>query len=153
MFGRKGGTPESEVLTLIAISVAVMILVLMIPTMIENMASLFALGSSEAVARDLGGLVTIIGAAIDSASINYVGADEAIVYTVVIKDKLVTVEAFKVVNSDGVRTLERIGGIPAMEHGYSRIPFGIAASIEAKNEFTITKALFGDGTNYDIQVK
>ena len=150
---RKGQAEWAEVVTLIFVAVAILMIALALPAMIDNITSLFALGSSEAVARDLAGLVTVSGAALEKATITYAGADSTIVYKVDIANKVVTVDAFRVTESGaGVRTLERVGGSTALGHGVSRIPFNIAAAIDDSNTFTITKSLFGDGSNYDIRV-
>jgi hypothetical protein len=149
MFGNKGATEWMEVLTIICVSALVVMLAFMVPKMIEDMASLFALGSAEAVARDLAGLITISGAAFDDASISYVGADERIAYDVNITARLVSVQAFRVTGGAGARVLEPIGGIEAMEHGYGKIPFDVEASVKGENDFDITKSAPG----YDIQVE
>jgi hypothetical protein len=153
MLGRKGALEWMEVMTLIFVSVAILVIALMVPTIIEQMTGLFALGSAEAVARDLGGLITISGAAFERAAISYAGADSKIVYTVEIKDRLVGVEAFQSATGAGARELKRIGNIAALNQGYSRIPFDVVAEIKGKNTFSITKAPSDDGTGYGIQVK
>jgi hypothetical protein len=153
MLGRKGALEWMEVMTLIFVSVAIMVIALMVPTIIEQMTGLFALGSAEAVARDLGGLITISGAAFERASISYAGADSKIIYTVEIKDGLVGVEAFRPTDAAGARGMERIGNIAALRQGFSRIPFDVVAEIKGKNTFSITKSPAVDGAGYDIEVK
>jgi len=148
----KGQAEWNEVMTLIFVAVAILMIALAVPQIIDNMTSLFALASAEAVARDLSGLVTVSGAAIEKATISYEGVDSNIVYRVDIGNRLVAVDAFRVANRAGVRTMERVGGSTALEHGVSRIPFQVSATISGSNTFTITKSVLPDGSNYDIQV-
>lgn len=152
----KGQLEWTEVFTLICVAAAILLIVLMFPEMLTNMASLFAMGSAEAVSRDVAGLVTISGAAFDDASITYTGAVETVVYDVLIKDKLVSVESI-LLSSGGVvpphPSAAGVANLPAFKQGVSRIPFDVSADISSKNTFDITKSVFPDGSNYDIQVK
>ena len=156
----KGQLEWMEVFTLICVAAAICIIIFALPGMVSSMASLFALGSAEAVSRDVAGLVTISGAAFENATINYKGASESLVYNVLIKDKLVVVDTIRLssgAGAGGSATQPSSGGgvvsSTAFTHGISRIPFDVSAAIAAKNAFTIMKSLFEDGSNYDIQVK
>lgn len=156
----KGQSEWMEVFMLICVAVAICIIIFALPEMMSNMASLFALGSAEAVSRDIAGLVTISGAAFEDASITYKGAAESLVYNVLIEDKLVSVDTIQLSSGAGAsggasQSSSGAGAVSstAFTHGVSRIPFDVSAAITAKNAFTITKSLFPDGSNYDIQVK
>ncbi|MCX6820870.1 MAG: hypothetical protein NT016_02890 [Candidatus Aenigmarchaeota archaeon] len=156
----KGQAEWMEVFMLICVAAIICIIIFALPEMMSSMASLFALGSAEAVSRDVAGLVTISGAAFEDAAITYKGVSESLVYNVQIKDKLVIIDTIQLSSGAGARggaTQSSSGaGVvssTAFKHGVSRIPFDVSAEISAKNAFTITKSLFPDGSNYDIQVK
>jgi len=156
----KGQSEWMEIFMLVCVAAVICIIIFALPGMMSSMASLFALGSAEAVSRDVAGLVTISGAAFEDATITYKGASEALVYNVLIKDKLVSIDTIQLSSGAGVgagatQSSSGAGVVSstAFKHGVSRIPFDVSADIIAKNAFTITKSLFPDGSNYDIQVK
>lgn len=162
MLGRKGQKEWTEVMMYVFVCVAMVIVIFQIPTIIGQISALFALGSAEAVAREVAGLATISGAAFDHATIHYVGSDSSFVYDLSIKDNIVHVYAMETDSDSGLSARsdesESSSGAGAMtgsslSNGYSKIPFTISSEVEEKNEFTITKSVFEDGSNYNIEVK
>lgn len=143
----KTGTAEMEVLMTVVIAAIILMILPKIPEMVSEIASLIAVASAEATARDLGGLITTSGAAIEDATITYMGADEQIVYDVTIEDGIITVKAL---DAD---TLEPLSFAPAMLYGSSKIPFDVSANIRATNTFTIDKSLYETGQDYEIDVE
>lgn len=144
---RKGaGNPMMEVLLIIVAAGIGLIIITLVPGMLRDMFSLLSLASAETTARDLGGLITISAAAMEDVKIQYTGANEKIVYDVMIKDKIIEVRAF---DAD---TLEPLDMATSMIYGYSKIPFDITTSISATNVFTIDKLLNEDEGKYEIYI-
>jgi hypothetical protein len=143
----KRGTAEIEILTTVVIAAIALMILPIIPEMVSEIASLVAVASAEATARDLGGLITISGAAIEDVTMTYMGADAQIVYDVTIENGIITVKAL---DAD---KLEPLSFAPAMLYGYSKIPFDVSANIRATNIFTIDKSLYEAGQDYKIYVE
>lgn len=87
--GRKGQADWMEIFMTILLACCLVIVALKIPDIMKDIATLLTIASGEATARDLGGLITISGAAQDAITITYEGADESIFYDVELKDRMV----------------------------------------------------------------
>lgn len=91
MVGKKA-SGELEVLCTILLIIVVILSALQITMMLPELVDLLTLGSNEAVADNIAGLITISGAAPDSIHISYGAASES-GYTVVVQNRIVTVSS------------------------------------------------------------
>lgn len=91
VISKKGQAILTETLLIIFLSAAIVVAALQIPRIIKDFIDLMTLASAEATARDLAGLITVSGAATDSATIKYEGEDYDIFYDVRIEDRIVYV--------------------------------------------------------------
>ena len=69
-----------------------MLLALKIPDLIGDVVTMLSLQSAEKVARDLGGMITVSGAATDSMTIYYQAESEDVSYDIEIKDRMVHIK-------------------------------------------------------------
>ncbi len=135
MENRKGDSSLMEILVTVLFAVGILFVAFQIPAIINQMFSLFAVASADATARDLGGLISISGAAIESAEIKYAGADENVVYDVDVENKLVKVTALD------IDTLEPLSITTSILNGYSKIPFEVHSHVDSARFFSIEKSL------------
>lgn len=88
----KAMIPVSDTLTFLAISMIFILIMARIPSIFKEFFSVLSLSTSDVVAHDLAGLISMSAAAPDDITIEYHGRVKQINYTVELKDRNITVE-------------------------------------------------------------
>lgn len=132
--GRKGAGEWSEVLLTVLLCACIMVVVLKIPEIVSGILTTFSVASGEKLARDLGGLVTVSGAAQDSISIYYESEAQHVSYDVEISNRMVHVT--------GIHTEEgRIVSTPIVETGWGKIGVGEISDEYSQSSFVVGKTV------------
>ena len=142
--GRKGAGTWAEILMTVCLAVCIILVGFQITRIAGDMLKLFMLASAEAVARDLGGLITISGAGQGTVSIIYEAGDPSVTYNMEIKNRAVDIKG--IVTQFGI---ELTSPTP-MTTGYSKI--GVddpSGQFEEVRIFTIKKVR-GASDNYYV---
>lgn len=133
--GSKGAGEWSEVLLVVLLCACIMVVALQIPEMVGDVVALLTLESAEKTARDLGGLLTISGAATDSITIEYNTESGSVYYDISISDRYVHITDISTDAYGGVNGLSA-----TMEKGWSKIGVGdITKELNNDNYITVTK--------------
>jgi len=88
----KSQVAPADIITFLVISVIFVLTMSRIPKIYKEFFSVLALSTSDVVAHDLAGLISMSAAAPDDIIIEYHGRSEQINYTVELKDRDITVE-------------------------------------------------------------
>jgi hypothetical protein len=133
---RKGQAEITEILSLVAIAVAlIFFFVVILPKFMGSMFGMFALNSADAVSRDIAGLTTISGAATDRMTITYAPVSS---YDVKILDRVVYVTLLEGLQDSATARM----GVPATCDGNCEF-----ASV---NSFEISKTTSGEQNSYEV---
>jgi hypothetical protein len=148
---KKGQGSLIETFLILFMSVGIVVAGFQLPRIIDSFVELMTLASAEATARNLAGMITVSGAAADSAIITYTGPDEDISYDIRIENRYVFVTA---VRENGEIILEGEAapggeGMGKMAVGNISRVFIDARSFDAEKNRTVTAIEIYD--DYDVR--
>jgi len=154
LIGSKAQGEWSDILVTVLLAACILFLLFKIPEIVGNIVTMLSLASGEVTACDLGGLITISGAAQDSITITYEGADESIFYDVEIKDRIVHIKGIRKESGEELSMQKSAFG-STFKTGWGKTAVDdISEEFEFVNIFTIKKdrVFEEDGTHdvYDV---
>ncbi len=145
----KGQGEMTDVLMTVILSICVLAVAFKVPEIIDDMSSLLTLSSAERTALDLGGLITISGAAQDRITIYYENEDETISYDITIDDRMIDIKNIRVNGEISISSETTIA------KGWAKIGYGdVSLSLEDVRNFIIEKDRDDDGIiadTYDLE--
>ena len=150
MRGRSKGNGELvEILMTVTLSVCLVTVAFKAPQIMGEMADMITLSSAERTALDLGGLITISGAAQDKITIYYENEEETISYDIEIEDRMLNIKNIRVYGETVVSSETTVS------KGWAKIGYGdVTLNLIDVRDFVIEKDKEVDGKisdTYDLK--
>ena len=135
----KGLMSVADAITLLTIAALFVLLLAIIPKLFSDFFTQLAMSTSEVVARDLAGLITISAAAPKDITISYFGAMKKINYSVDLSQRVVKV--------DMIRNGKSLNHVYQDTYAVDNLN----KNLQNYNSFKIIKRRMGYSNNYDFQ--